>query len=241
LDLIARTQFGLYNDKLPASGFTPVTSAPPLSAGQFEPEIQPLLAARDTGEAYYGGARGGEVTSLQSRMPGVTTGDDTTGGEEQALCKNADGELAKCATGEVDTPADAANAGGDGAPAADSPQGGDELQQALPEDGQQPPAQPEDDKPQPENQNATDGPGGEEGQLAALTAVALTGWTLSGGKIGGRGQGGLDFDQLRRRQRGRIHWDEQQQRLVSSDNTGEPAEADADVLWHEALEKYTLH
>ncbi len=243
LDLIARTQFGLYNDKLPPIGFTPVASVPPLNTGRLAPEIQPLLAARDTGEPYYGGARRGEVASLQSRMPGVTTGDDTTYGEEQeqALCENADGELAKCATREADTPADAVDAGGDGAPAADSPQGGDGLQQALPGDGQQPQAPPAGNEPQPEIKNATDGPAGEEGQLAALTAAAMTGWTLSGGKIGGAGQGGLNFDRLRRRQRGRIHWDERQQRLVSSDNTEKSAEADADVIWHEALEKYTLH
>jgi len=202
LDLIASTQFGLYNDKLAGMGFTPVSVFTPLSASSLRTEAA-QVQSDDDGQTRH---RGLENRLDINNLPATGAGNGQVSDEDESeQCVNELGERVEC---PVEQP---------------SEQPAEQMQQpeadATHESSGQP-AQPTEalppvEQPEIEEEAPVQSPEPANDAAAELAFVALAGWTMASGKPSNVSRiAPQGFDKLRHKQRHMQRWDEVNQCFV---------------------------
>ncbi|MCV6613177.1 MAG: DUF4347 domain-containing protein [Amphritea sp.] len=240
LDLIASTQFGLYNDKLSGIGFTPISQFTPLTSVGLQVDENGSLTTTDNNRSHSSSLGGSNVTTgdVLSSLAATAAGNDqesetnTEETEEQQACYNDDGMLVDCPEPEAEAQGEAQ----DVAPVAEETQTGEPAIETEAVDGQS-----EENGEQQEPQLAPEASLQDNAEAATAAAIAaLAGWKLASGERDNKRVSVKGFSELRHKQRRMKRWDEAEQRFIDDEAEGrETSVTNSD--WEQALGNIKKH
>ena len=245
LDLIASTQFGLYNDKLNGIGFTPVNQFTPLTFVELQVDENGNLTTTDSNSGHTSSLGGSNVTTgdLLSSLAPTAAGDnqeidkDNEETDEQQSCYNDDGMLVDCAEPAIE----ASEEPQDAAPVTEEPQTGEPVIETDAVDGQsEQNGEQEEQQPAPDSSPQERSPqeSAEAGTAAAIAALA--GWKLASGERDKKRVSVKGFSELRHQQRRMKRWDETEQRFID-DEAHSTKRTTLSSDWEQALGNIKKH
>ncbi|WP_432470961.1 DUF4347 domain-containing protein [Amphritea sp. HPY] len=236
LDLIAKTQFGLYNDRLTGIGFTPLATLTPLSELGFDTESNTGTYS-DSHTRHHASSLGNSSASMGDvlgRMTATAAGESdasTEGGDEQA-CFNEQGMAVECAVEEQNNGEQATEQSADEA-ATETSETTQTGEQPVVEEAVE--GQPEE---QSEELPATEQLEQSAASGAAAAIAAMAGWKVAKGDRSGTvkvAQKG--FTELRHQQRRVQRWDDAKQCFVETNEKKSVRSSD----WEQAAKNIKQH
>ncbi len=237
LDLIAKTQFGLYNDRLTGIGFTPLATLTPLSELSFDTDSNTGTYS-DNHTRHHASSLGNSsapVGDVLGRLAATAAGeaDASTEESDEQACFNEQGMAVECEVEEQNNTEQTIEQSA-GETATDTPettQAGEQpvLEEAV--EGQS--------EGQPEELPATEQPLEQSAASGTAAAIAaLAGWKVAkGDRSGSVKVAPKGFTELRHQQRRMQRWDDVKQCFIET-NENKPARS---CDWEQAAKNIKPH
>jgi len=210
LDLIASSQFGLYNDKLEGLGFTPLSKFTPLSSSALRTDAASAIFTSDGERRHQTSSEQGDILDFINNLPATAAGETDT--EEGEQCFDDQGETIVCPVDDTEAPAEAADPS-----LIDEAVPNEQLNESEspPTEIQNSPIEPQENENKDDNEDNQESSSEADETLAAISA--MVGWSLStGNKVGMTKVDQKGFDKLSHKQRNMQRWDDKTQSFVNT-------------------------